>query len=151
MYAAVLDQEPENIEAIAGLARCYLKAGDVDRARQIAEMIPEANRKHPSASPIFAALDLVSHTSQPDETLDLKTRVTNTPTDWDARFDLAGVYSAQGKHEEAADQLLAILEKNVNWKEGAAKEQLLKIFEAAGPKADVTKEGRRRLSAILFR
>ena len=151
MYAAVLDQEPENIEAIAGLARCYLKAGDVERAQQIAEMIPEANRKHPSASPIFAALDLVSHTSQPDETLDLKTRVTNTPTDWDARFDLAGVYSAQGKHEEAADQLLAILEKNVNWKEGAAKEQLLKIFEAAGPKADVTKEGRRRLSAILFR
>jgi len=151
MYAAVLDQEPENIEAIAGLARCYLKAGDVDRARQIAEMIPEANRKHPSASPIFAALDLVSHTSAPDETLELKTRVANTPTDWDARFDLAGIYSAQGKHEEAADQLLAILEKNVNWKEGAAKEQLLKIFEAAGPKADVTKEGRRRLSAILFR
>jgi len=151
MYAAALEQEPENIEAIAGLARCYLKAGDVDRARQIAEMIPEANRKHPSASPIFAALDLVSHTSQPDETLDLKTRVNNTPTDWDARFQLAEIYSAQGKHEEAADQLLAILEKNLAWKDGAAKEQLLKIFEAAGPKADVTKEGRRRLSAILFK
>jgi putative thioredoxin len=151
MYAAVLDQEQDNIEALAGLARCYLKAGDVERSRQIAEMIPEANRKHPSASPIFAALDLVSHTSAPDETLDLKTRVTNTPTDWDARFQLAEVYSGQGKHEEAADQLLAILEKNLNWKEGAAKEQLLKIFEAAGPKAEVTKEGRRRLSAILFR
>jgi putative thioredoxin len=151
IYAAVLEQESDNIEALAGLARCYLKAGDVERARQIAEMIPEANRKHPSASPIFAALDLVSHTSAPDETLELKTRVNNTPTDWDARFQLAEVYAAQGKQEEAADQLLAILEKNVNWKDGAAKEQLLKIFEAAGPKADVTKEGRRRLSAILFR
>lgn len=151
MYAAVLDQEKDNIEALAGLARCYMKSGDVERARQIAEMIPEANRKHPSASPIFAALDLVSHTSAPDETLELKTRVNNTPTDWEARFQLAEVYSAQGKNEEAADQLLAILEKNLNWKDGAAKEQLLKIFEAAGPKADVTKEGRRRLSAILFR
>ena len=151
IYSVVLEQEPENIEALAGLARCYLKAGDVERARQFAEMIPEANRKHPSASAIFASLDLVSHTSKPDETLDLKTRVNNTPTDWDARFDLAGVYSAQGKHEEAAEQLLAILEKNMNWKDGAAKEQLLKIFEAAGPKAEVTKEGRRRLSAILFR
>ena len=151
IYSAVLEQEQDNIEALAGLARCYLKAGDVDRARQFAELIPEANRKHPSAAGIFASLDLVSHTLAPDETLELKTRVTNTPTDWDARFDLAAVYSAQGKHEEAADQLLAILEKNMNWKEGAAKEQLLKIFEAAGPKADVTKEGRRRLSAILFR
>lgn len=151
MYAAVLDQEKDNIEALAGLARCYMKAGDVERARQIAELIPEANRKHPSASPVFAALDLVSHVAEPDATLELKTRVTNTPTDWDARFDLAALYSAEGKHEEAADQLLAILEKNANWKEGAAKEQLLKIFEAAGPKAEVTKEGRRRLSAILFR
>lgn len=151
IYAAVLDQEKDNIEALAGLARCYMKAGDVERARQIAELIPEANRKHPSASPIFAALDLVSHVAEPDATLELKTRVTNTPTDWDARFDLAALYSAEGKHEDAADQLLAILEKNANWKEGAAKEQLLKIFEAAGPKAEVTKEGRRRLSAILFR
>lgn len=151
IYAAVLDQEKDNIEALAGLARCYMKAGDVERARQIAELIPEANRRHPSASPIFAALDLVSHTTAPDETLELKTRVNNTPTDWDARFDLSALYAAQGKHEEAADQLLAILEKNANWKEGAAKEQLLKIFEAAGPKAEVTKEGRRRLSAILFR
>ena len=151
IYAAVLDQEKDNIEALAGLARCYMKAGDVERARQIAELIPEANRRHPSASPIFAALDLVSHTTAPDETLELKTRVNNTPTDWDARFDLAALYAAQGKNEEAADQLFAILEKNVAWKEGAAKEQLLKIFEAAGPKADVTKEGRRRLSAILFR
>ncbi len=151
IYAAVLDQEKDNIEALAGLARCYMKAGDVERARQIAELIPEANRKHPSASPIFAALDLVSHVAEPDATLELKTRVNNTPTDWDARFDLAALYSAEGKHEDAADQLLAILEKNANWKEGAAKEQLLKIFEAAGPKAEVTKEGRRRLSAILFR
>ena len=35
--------------------------------------------------------------------------------------------------------------------EGAAKEQLFKIFEALGPKSDIVKEGRRRLSALRFR
>jgi putative thioredoxin len=151
IYSAVLAEEPDNIEARSGLARSYLKTGDTDRARQIAEMIPEANRKHPSAAAIFSTLELASHVAKPDETLELATRVRNSPGDFDARFDLAGVLAGQGKHEEAADQLLTILEKNLNWKEGAAKEQLLKIFEAAGPKAEVTKEGRRRLSAILFR
>jgi putative thioredoxin len=151
IYSAVLEQEKDNIEALAGLARAYLKAGETERARQIAEMIPEANRKHPSAAAIFSTLDLASHVAKPDETLELSTRVRNSPQDLDARFELAGVLAGQGKHQEAADHLLAILEKNLNWKEGAAKEQLLKIFEAAGPKADVTKEGRRRLSAILFR
>jgi putative thioredoxin len=151
LYAAALQDEPDNIEAIAGLARCYLKTGDVERARQIAEMIPEANRKHPSAAGIFSTLDLASHVAQPDETLELSTRVRNTPTDFDARFDLANLLAGQGKHEEAADQLLAILEANMAWKDGAAKEQLLKIFEAAGPKADVTKDGRKRLASLLFR
>ncbi len=151
IYSAVLAEEADNIEALAGLARAYLKTGDTERARQIAEMIPEANRKHPSAAAIFSTLDLASHVAKPDETLELATRVRNSPGDLDARFDLAGVLAGQGKHQEAADHLLAILEKNLNWKDGAAKEQLLKIFEAAGPKAEVTKEGRRRLSAILFR
>jgi putative thioredoxin len=151
IYSAVLEQEKDNIEALAGLARCYLKAGDTERARQIAEMIPEANRKHPSAAGIFSTLDLASHVAKPDEALELATRVRNSPQDLDARFDLAGVLVGQGKHADAAEHLLVILAKDVNWKEGAAKEQLLKIFEAAGPKAEVTKEGRRRLSAILFR
>jgi putative thioredoxin len=151
LYSTVLAEEKDNIEALAGLARCYLKTGDTDRARQIAEMIPEANRKHPSAAGIFSTLELASHVAKPDETLELSTRVRNSPQDLDARFELAGLLAGQGKHEEAVDHLLTILEKNLNWKEGAAKDQLLKIFEAAGPKADVTKEGRRRLSAILFR
>jgi putative thioredoxin len=150
-YAVVLQEEADNIEALSGLARCYLKIGEVDRAREIANMIPEANRKHPSAAGIFSTLELASHVAEPDATLELSTRVRNSPGDLDARFDLAGVYAGEGKHEEAADQLFAILERNVAWKDGAAKEQLLKIFEAAGPKADVTKEGRRRLSALLFK
>ena len=150
-YAVVLQEEADNIEALSGLARCYLKIGEVDRAREIANMIPEANRKHPSAAGIFSTLELASHVAEPDATLELSTRVRNSPGDLDARFDLAGVYAGEGKHEEAADQLFAILEKNVAWKDGAAKEQLLKIFEAAGPKAEVTKEGRRRLSALLFK
>jgi len=53
-------------------SRCYLKAGDVERARTIAEMIPEPNRKHPSAVGIFASLDLLSHTSEPDAKLELR-------------------------------------------------------------------------------
>ncbi|MBP9234287.1 MAG: co-chaperone YbbN [Hyphomonadaceae bacterium] len=151
IYSAALAQEPDNIEALAGLSRCYIKAGDIERARQIAEMIPEANRKHPSAIGVFSTLDLASHTSKPDEALELRTRVNNTPTDWDARFELAGILAGQNKHEEAVDQLLAILDKNFEWKEGAAKEQLFKIFEALGPKSEIVKEGRRRLSALRFR
>ncbi len=151
VYAAILEAEEGNADAIAGLARAYIKAGDMERARQIAEMIPEDKRSSPVAASIFSTLELAAHVAAPDETLELATRVRNTPTDYDARFELAGILAAQGKHEDAAEHLLAILEKNLTWKDGAAREQLLKVFEAAGPKADVTREGRRRLSSLTFR
>lgn len=151
LYAAVLQEEPDSIEALGGLARCYLKIGDVDRAREIANMIPEARRKHPAAAGIFSTLELASHIAEPDAALELETRVRHSPGDLDARFEYAGILAGAGKHEQAASQLFAILEQNMAYKDGAAKEQLLKIFEAAGPKADITKDGRRRLSALLFK
>jgi len=151
VYAAILEADEGNADALAGLARAYIKAGDMERARQIADLIPEDKRSTPVAASIFSTLELAAHVAAPDETLELATRVRNTPGDFDARFELAGILAAQGKHEEAAEQLLAILEKNLNWNEGAAREQLLKVFEAAGPKADVTREGRRRLSSLAFR
>ncbi|HVY34649.1 MAG TPA: tetratricopeptide repeat protein, partial [Caulobacteraceae bacterium] len=36
------------------------------------------------------------------------------------------------------------------WNDQAARKQLLTVFEAAGPSSEVAKQGRRRLSAILF-
>jgi putative thioredoxin len=151
IYAAILASDPEKIEALAGLAKCYLRTGDVERARQVADMIPEPQRKHPAASAIFATIDLASHVSQPDELLELTTRVNNTPGDLDARFDLAALLAGKDRHEEAVEHLLAILEANLHWRDGAAKEQLLKIFEVAGPKSEITRDGRRRLSSIMFR
>jgi len=49
-----------------------------------------------------------------------------------------------------ADQLLTIIEKDRAWNDEAARKQLLTVFEAAGPTSDVAKQGRRRLSALLF-
>jgi putative thioredoxin len=151
LYAVILESEPEHPEALAGIARAYVKTGDMERARQFANLIPEDRRKSPSVATIFATLDLAAHIAEPDEALELSTRVRNSPGDLDARFELATLLAGQGKHEEAADHLLTILERNLNWKDGAAKEQLLKVFDAAGPKSDATRDGRRRLSSLLFR
>ena len=48
------------------------------------------------------------------------------------------------------DHLLKIVAADRDWNEQAARKQLLTIFEAAGPASDVARDGRRRLSSILF-
>ena len=43
-----------------------------------------------------------------------------------------------------------IIAADRDWNEGAARAQLLTVFEAAGGASDLARQGRRRLSAILF-
>ena len=38
-YAQVLQEEPGHPKAVAGLARCYLKSGDVERARKTLQLV----------------------------------------------------------------------------------------------------------------
>ena len=48
------------------------------------------------------------------------------------------------------DELLELFRRDRKWNEEAARTQLVKFFEAWGPKEPATLYGRRRLSSVLF-
>ncbi len=150
IYAAILQQDQSSVPAIAGLARCYLALGHADRARQTLEMVPEDQQSHPDVKGVLTALELTEDAAEPDELAELAQAVEANPEDNDALFKLAEAQIAARREEEASDTLFRILERDTGWNDNAAKDLLLKLFEAAGPKADVTKKGRRRLSSLLF-
>ena len=146
-YAQVLQGEPDNVKALGGLAKCYLTGGDQDRAREIAEMAP-AEAKDPDLESVRAALALSKEA--PAETTEFEQRLARDEGDHDARFEIAKALAGRGAWDAAADHLLHIIAADRAWNDDAARKQLLTIFEAAGAGSDVTRTGRRRLSAILF-
>ena len=146
-YAQILQLDPVNIKAIAGLARAYLTGGDTERAAEIVAMAP-ADAKDAELDSVRAALELAS--AAPSELAPFEQRLAANPDDHEARFELANALAGQGRMDEAVDQLLTIFAKDRDWNEQAARKQLLKIFEAAGPTSDVAKTGRRRLSSLMF-
>jgi len=146
-YAQALQLEPQNVKAIAGLARCYLTGGDAERAREVVNMAPEA-AKDAELDSVRAALKLASEPVS--ETADLDRRLAADPDDHEARFELAKALAGRGDMAGAADHLLTIIARNREWNDQAARQQLLTVFEAVGPSSDVAKQGRRRLSSILF-
>ena len=148
-FAAALQMDPANIKAIAGLSRVYLEGGDLDQARQIAAMAP-ADATDAELMSVRTALDLAANAPDESENAELEQAVRENPADHQARFHLAAALAGQNRLEEAADHLLRILEQDMDWNEQAARRQLLKIFEAAGPMSDVARNGRRRLSSLLF-
>ena len=149
-YAAVLQAEPDNVKAIAGMARCYLTGGDAERAQEVADMAP-ADAKDPELASVRAALKLAATApASSQEARPFEQRVAADPADHEARYELAKLLAGQGRFQDAADHLLAILERDRMWNEEAARKQLLTVFEAAGPMSDVARSGRKRLSSILF-
>jgi putative thioredoxin len=146
-YAQILQAEPENAKALGGMARLYLQGGDPERAREILEMAPP-DAKDPDLDSVRAALALAE--AAPSETAEFEQRLAKDPDDHAARLELAKALAGAGRLDEAADHLLSIIARDREWNDQAARKQLLQVFEAAGPMSEVAKQGRRRLSAILF-
>ena len=146
-YAEALQLDPQNVKALAGLARVYLETGEADQARQIVGMAP-ADSQDPDLQGVRTALDLAAEA--PSDLNGLELRLNGNPNDHQARFDLASALAGRGRLDLAANHLLHIVEQDREWNDQAARKQLLKVFEAAGATSDVAKNGRRRLSAILF-
>ncbi|RZJ32277.1 MAG: thioredoxin [Brevundimonas sp.] len=147
-FDQVLTLEPGHEKAIAGMARVYLADGDMDQARQTIAMAPQDSRD-PSVQSIRAQLSLAS-TAPTGAATELEARVAANPGDHQARFDLAQALASSGDLKGSVDHLLKIVSADREWNEQAARKQLLTVFEAAGANSEVARDGRRRLSSLLF-
>jgi putative thioredoxin len=147
-FAQVLTLEPAHEGAIAGMARVYLADGDVDQARQTIAMAP-VESKNAQVQSVRAQLSLASAAPR-GAGAELEARVAADPTDHQARYDLSLAQAAAGDLQGAVDSLLTIVAADRDWNDQAARKQLLTVFEAAGPTSEIARDGRRRLSSILF-
>jgi len=149
-YARILGEEPQNPDALGGIARCYLASGDIDRARQTLQLVPPEHQNHEAIAAVAAQIRLRDQAPVDDNLSELKARVEASPSNLQARFDLAAALAAAGSAEAAIDEYLEILRRDRNWNDGAARQQLLTLFEALGAADPVVKSGRRKLSNLLF-
>jgi putative thioredoxin len=150
LYAAVLQDEPGNVPALAGLARAYILTGTLEQAKQTLALIPEAKRNDAAAAAARSALEVAEQAQSVGSVGELEQKVAANPLDHEARFDLAVALNAAGKREEAADHLLAIVKRDRKWNDDGARKQLVQFFDAWGPTDEATVSGRRKLSSILF-
>lgn len=150
LYANVLQLEPENVAALAGLARLHLDVGDIEGAKGILSAAPEDKAADPALAAVRAAIELAEQAASLGDTAELEAKVAANPRDHQARFDLALALNAHDRREEAVDQLIAIIKADRAWNDDGARKQLLQFFEAWGPMDEHSIGGRRKLSTLLF-
>src|SRR5690554_3210727 len=150
IYAAILQEDRQNVSALAGLAKCYLQSGDIARAEQTIALVPPDKRQASDVASVVAALELAKKAGASGDVAELEAKVSANPNDHQARLDLALALAARGDKTGAVDHLLEIYRRDRNWNDEAARKQLIQLFDAWGPKDPHTIEGRRRLSSLMF-
>lgn len=149
-FAAILEEEPGNAAAYAGLVRAHLATGSLDQAEAFLNGAPAALAKAKEIEAARAQLELARQAASAGPEAELRAAVEADPANHQARFDLAVALNAAGKVDEAVDQLLDLFRRDRDWNDGAAKTQLFTIFEALKPQDPIVLKGRRRLSSMIF-
>ena len=152
IFAQVTEFASDNAAAHAGLVKAMVALGQTDEAAQVLAAI-EADEKFsgdPAVAAAKAALELAANSVDDGELSALREAATANPDNMDAQLAFAEAAFAAGQRDEAAETLLTMIEKDRGWNDGAARAQLLKIFEAVGLEDEWVVATRRRLSKILF-
>lgn len=149
-FAAILQEEPENARAYAGLVQAMILAQDLDQAEAILNGAPAAIATKPELEAVRARLNLARQAAKAGPVEELRARVARDPADHQARFDLATALHARGDVQGAVDELLELFRRDRSWNDEAAKKQLLTIFDSLPPRDPVALAGRRRLSSMIF-
>ena len=150
IFAQVLQVDREHVGAIAGLARCQIAVDDLENAQATLALVPPAKSADPEVLSAKAALDMALNPVDVSEIGTLKSAIEKNPDDFQARLDLAVLLNGAGEREQATDHLIHVIRKMRSWNDEAARKQLVKFFEAWGPKDEFTLAGRRKLSSVLF-
>lgn len=149
-FAAVLGEEPENAASYSGLIRAHLATGQDEQAEQLLAQVPEKISDAAEIEAVRAQIELSRQAANAGPLGDLRSAVDANPDDAQARFDLAQALHAEGDVQEAVDELLELFRRDREWNDGAAKTQLLTIFDALKPQDPIVLAGRRKLTSMIF-
>jgi putative thioredoxin len=150
LFGEALQKDGENAQAAAGLAKCYIKTGDLARAEQTLALVPPAKADSAPVASARASLELVRKAADAGDVEAIRAKLAANPSDTQSRFDFAVALNAKGDRKGALDELLTIIRKDRAFNDDAARKLLLQLFDAWGANDPVTIEGRQKLSSLWF-
>jgi putative thioredoxin len=155
IYQMVLDYQPDHDEALIGMATTQMHVAtaqgiEPQESEATLALVSDQGQQLEAYLALRTALNLQKEAAGLGDAAALIARVEADPNDLQARYDLAIAYNASDKRLEAAEQLVAVMRKDRDWNEDAARKKLLELFEAWGNTDQATIKGRRLLSAALF-
>ena len=149
-FSAILSEDANHAAAYGGLVRAHIVMGELEQAEAILNGAPAEISETPELEAAHAQLELAKQASNSGPVAELEAALAADENNHQARLDLAQALYATGDGQAAVDHLLELFRRDREWNDGAAKTQLMTIFDALKPNDPVALNGRRRLSSMIF-
>jgi putative thioredoxin len=128
-------------------AEALIEEGRVDDAEKLLAEVPPNIDWDTRLEALRAAVGFARSGANDAE---LQAKLAANPDDHEARLKLAQLHAGGRRYREAMDQLLEIVQRDKNWRDGEARRQLLTLFTLAAAEPDLVSEYRRKLAAALY-
>lgn len=140
----------ELIRVIKGLGKCYLEANKMEELKDLMDNLDKDIKNSSEIESLNKAIDYFTNIPEPKNNLS-DSRLNLEPNNLELRLEVARAAILEKNYQKAVDHLLFIVDKNNNWNDSVAKEELLTLFAYLGTGHEVTDSGRAKLSNILFK
>src|SRR5262245_44742568 len=140
--------DPANDAARLDLAELLVEQGKPDEAERLLAEVQDNAALDARRDALRAAAGFARGGGESEKALRL--RLAADPDDLDARYALAQRHAAARGYRQAMDELLAIVRKNRNWRDGEARKQLVNLFTLAAADPELVSEFRRKLATALY-
>ena len=140
--------DPANDVARLDLAELLVEEGKSDEAERLLAEVQDNAALNARRDALRAAAGFARGGGESEQAL--RSRLAGDPDDLEARYALAQRHAAARGYREAMGELLAIVRKDKNWRDGEARKQLLALFTLAAADPDLVSEFRRKLATTLY-
>ncbi|MGH2543108.1 MAG: thioredoxin [Ardenticatenaceae bacterium] len=144
----VLREKPDHDAAHLAMARVELTESDPQAALAHLDAIPAEGPLGPAAKMLRAQARFSD--TQESSVQELAARIDENPADLDSRYELARLAVQRGDYDTAAEQLLYVIEKQRDFRDGAAHQAILDLFTIMGEDDPRTRQYRKKLGMLLF-
>ena len=143
-------QSEQDFEIGLLLVDCFLHLKRASDAQLILDGATMEQRLHPLFKELNARLDVMLESLDTPEIRELQAQLTNDPENLEFKYELAIQLSQNDRMEEALQMILDVLQKDKNYKEGAARKTMIDLLSGLGKGDPLAAKYQRKLFTLMY-
>lgn len=132
------------------MADCYLHLKRVNEAQALLQGATMEQQLHPQYKELMSRLELMLEAADTPAILELQAKLADEPDNLELKYELSIQLSQAERIEESLQTILEVLQRDKNYKEGAARKTMLDIISSLGKGDPLAAKYQRKLFTLLY-